>query len=370
MTLVPVLPHRARLVIRTSPSVLAVVALLLSGLSGAASAQQTITALPIAFPISTVDSVVTKVNGPILDVFDGALQIDVSNARITGGDDRLANPLPWSGILVGSRIVAVVEPPPMPSTAMPPRLIATSVVVFLADAGSLSGLVQHVDTGAGTFLLLDVTVMTNASTQWSGTKSDGTPVKGIGDLTEGMFASANVIADGSGVTAKSVFAYGFPTWRIIAFRGRVEKIDGTIWTIGGSLVQVTSETKLVGDPQVGDLVDVVEKVQILPPGSMAPTMIPVAISITKVTIIPPPGRTVEFDGVVESLPPGPTAGSNALLGHWMISGRDVIVTGMTKVDAGITVGTAVHVKGIPLPMSILASSNATPSILATEITKR
>ena len=86
-----------------------------------------------------MDSVVSKVNGPILDVLDGALQIDVTNATITGGDDRLASPLPWAGILPGSRIIAQVVVPDVIPAVFPPRLAATSVVVFLANSGNLSG---------------------------------------------------------------------------------------------------------------------------------------------------------------------------------------------------------------------------------------
>ena len=368
MTRALILPLRTRLFIRISPSVLAVVALLLSG---APAGAQTTVPLPIAYPLSTVDSVVSQVNGPILDVFDGLLQIDVTNATIVGGDDRLANPLPWSGILVGSRIVAQVVVPDVIPTVFPPRLSATNVVVFLAHAGSLSGKIQSVNAPASSFTLLFTAVRTTASTEWSGTKADGTPVKGIDDLSAGMTATASVISDANGLVARSVFAYAPPTTRIVAFRGKVAKIDGAIWTIGDNVVQVTNETKIVGDPRVGDLVDVLEKVQIFPPGSMAPTMIPVAISITKVVVAPPPGRTVEFDGVVESLPPGPTAGSNGLAGHWTISGHDVVVTAVTKVEAGITKGTAVHVKAIPLQMAIGVPSNtAAASLLALEITKR
>jgi len=151
--------------------------------------------------------------------------------------------------------------------------------------------------------------------------------------------------------------------------GKVDSEGSTQWTIGGNVVQVTADTKIVGNPQVGDEVEVVEKVQILPPGSMAPTMLPVAISITKIVLTPPPtpGRTVEFDGVVQSLPPAASP-SSVPLGHWTISGKDVLVTAMTKVDPGIVQGSSVHVVGLTLPISILAPS-ATPQIVALQITK-
>jgi hypothetical protein len=337
--------------------------------ASAAHAQATAT-IPIAVPISSVDSIVSKVNGPILDVLDGALQLDVTHAKITGGDDRLANPLPWAGILAGSRIVAQVTVPDAIPAVFPPRLSATNVVVFLASSGSLSGTVQGVGAAQGTFTLLYTSVKTNAATEWSGTKADGTPVKGLSDLAVGMQANAAVTADPSGVTAKSVFAFATPATRIVMFRGKVEVEGATLWTIGGNIVQVNSETKIVGEPKVGDVVDVVEKVTVVPPGMGMPTPVPVAISIIKVVSTPPPptDRTVEFDGVVESLPPAASAAS-VPLGHWTISGKDVLVTALTKVDSGIAKGTSVHVKGVTLPMAVLAPT-ATPQILATEITKK
>jgi hypothetical protein len=380
MTSFSILPPQARPSIRLYPSVLAVVALLLSALAPQAVAQ-TAVQLPIAYFPSTVDSVVSKVTnpGPILDVLDGALQLDLTNAKITFADDTTgAGPLATAlAILPGSRVVAQVTVPDAVATAFPARLSATSVVVFLADSGNLSGVIQQVLAPA-TFILLDTPVKTNSATTWSGTKADGSPVKGFSDLSIGMQANVAVTADTSGVTAKSVFAYARPTTRIVAFRGKVDSIDvqsstSAIWTISGNLVQVTPDTKLVGSPGVGDTVDVLEKVQILPPGSLAPTMIPVAISITKVVILPPPppGRTVEFDGVVESLPPVASP-SSVPLGHWKISTedglRDVLVNSLTKVDSGIVVGSKVHVKGVIAPVSVLAPT-ATLQIVATSITK-
>jgi hypothetical protein len=368
MTLDSSPPRTACPNIRHKPAALAVVALLLSGLAGAAFAE--IPALPpIAFVPPTVDSIISRVNGPILDLFDGALQIDVTNAKITGGDDRFANPLPWAGILPGSRVVAQIVVPDTIPAVFPPRLPATSVVVFLANSGSLSGAVQSVDLARGAFEVDFASVRTNAATDWSGTKADGTPVRGLSDLSGGMQANVSVTVDPSGLTAKSVFAFAGPTTRIVAFRGKVESEGATQWTIDGHAVQVTPETRIVGDPKVGDVVDVLEKVQILPPGVGA-GVIPVAISIIKVVSTPPPPpiRTVEFDGVVDALPPA-AAATSVPLGHWTISGKDVLVTPFTKVDAGIAKGTAVHVKGVAVPMAVFTPTSAA-QILATEITKK
>jgi hypothetical protein len=302
-------------------------------------------ALPSPARPSTVEGTVSKVEGPILDIIEGGIQIDVTHATITGGDDRLANPLPWSGILVGARVVAqVTVPDVIVAVVPPPPLAATSVVVFQARAGELSGAIQSVDVADGTFTMLFRTISTNASTKWSGGGPNGA-VKGIGDLTAGMFAIVAVVNPG-GLLATSVEAYGVTPPELLAWRGHVDRITPTAWTIAGRGVNVDSDTRIVGDPKVGDIVDVVARVQNPPPGSMAPSFL-VAVSIIKSPVLTPPGpgdRATEFDGVVESIPAVPTA-NGAPLGHWKISSRDVLVNGLTTLDTGIVVGTAVHVKG-------------------------
>jgi hypothetical protein len=349
------------------------VALLLSALASLSTSPvfaQAAAMPPIAYFPPSVDSVVSKVNGPVLDVLDGALQIDISSATITLGDDPSTNPVPVTAIVPGSRIVAQVTVPDVIPAIFPPRLSATSVVVFLASSGNVSGIIQGVGSAAqGTFTLLFTTIGTEAGTTWSGLKADGTPVKGFPDLSVGMRANVSVTAGPAGVTAKNVFAVAVPTTRTVTFRGKVESEGATQWTIGDNVVQVNSDTKIVGNPAVGDLVEVVEKVQVLPPGMGAMAVIPVAISITKIASTPPPtpGKTVEFDGVVESLPPSANA-AGAPLGLWKISGKDVFVTAITKVDSGIVKGSSVHVKGLSLPVSVLSPA-AMPRIIALEITK-
>ena len=320
--------------------------------------------------ISTVEGTVSRAAGPVLDLIEGGIQIDVTHATITGGDDRLASPLPWSGILIGARVVAQVTV----SSAVPPLLAsplaATRVVVFQTRAGALSGTIQSVDVRAGKFTMLDHSIATNASTKWSGGGPNGA-IKGIGDLATGIFASVDVVNSG-GLLATRVEAHGTEAPpELIAFRGPVQTIAATAWTIAGRVVQIDSDTKIAGDPKVGDTVDVLARFHTPPPGSLAPSYL-VALSIVKTTIIVPPGpgdRTTEFDGAVESIPP--TAAPGAVpLGHWKIASRDVVVNGLTKVDSGIVVGTTVHVKGVFMFASGTGGSLFSKQFVATEIRKK
>ncbi|MEO8585727.1 MAG: DUF5666 domain-containing protein [Acidobacteriota bacterium] len=320
---------------------------------------------------SSIEGTVSAVTGPILDLIEGGIQIDVTHATITGGDDRLANPLPWSGIPVGARVVAQVTVPDLVVAVFPPPpLPATNVVVFQTRAGALSGTIQSVDVRAGKFLMLDHSIATNAGTKWSGGGPNGA-VKGIGDLAAGMSASVEVVNSG-GLLATSVEAHGTGAPpELIAFRGPVQTISATAWTIAGRGVQIDSDTKIAGDPKVGDTVDVVARVHNPPPGSLAPSYL-VAVSIVKSIVIVPPGpgdRATEFDGAVESIPP--TAAPGAVPpGHWKIASRDVVVNGLTRVDSGIVVGTTVHVKGVFMFASGMGGSLFSTQFVATEIRKK
>ena len=358
--------------LRTSSALVVALLLVFSGRHVSADAGIPLASASLTRP-STIDSTVTRVTGTVLALVGGQIQIDVSGATITNGDGPSAGPLPSTAIPVGARVVAqvtVLETLP-PTSFPPPPLPATSVVVFLPRDGRLAGTIEGVDIADGKFTMFYRAISTNSATTWSGVGPNG-PVKGIGDLVKGMYATVAVVASSGGLLATSVDAIGFVTPpELFAWRGPVETITPTAWTIAGRVVQVDSDTKIVGDPKVGDIVDVVARVHNPPPGSLAPSYL-VAVSITKAPVITPPGpgdRATEFDGIVESIPATPTA-NGAPLGHWKISSRDVIVNGLTKLDTGIVVGSAVHVKGRFVMASAVVGSLSSTQFVATEIRKK
>jgi hypothetical protein len=379
------IPRRSLPPLKTSSAL--VVALLLFGalfsagpMEPRASADGIALSSPSPMRVSTIDGTVSAVAGTVLDVIGGQFRIDVANATITSGDGPIAGPLPATGILpvtgipVGARVVAQVPVgDAIPTMFPPPPFQATSVIVFLPRDGQLVSTIQGVDVAGGKFTMFFHSISTNAATKWSGFGPNGS-VKGIGDLSAGMLATVSVVNSGgvSGLLATSVEAYGTVTPPLlIAFRGAVRSIGATQWQIDGRGVTVNADTKIVGDPKVGDTVDVLARVQNPPPGSLAPSYL-VALSIVKTTIIVPPGpgdRATEFDGTVESIPPVATAGG-APLGHWKISSRDVIVNGLTKLDSGIAVGTPVHVKGAFLITSGMGGSLFATQFVASEIRKK
>jgi Domain of unknown function (DUF5666) len=368
----------ARIPRRSSPlktsSALVVALLLFSALFSAApgaSADGIALNSPSPARAATIDGTVSAVAGTVLDVLGGQFRIDVAKATITSADGPLSGPLPATGIPMGARVVAqVLASDAVPAVFPPPPFQATNVVVFLPRDGQLVSTIQGVDVAGGKFTMFFHSISTNAATKWSGFGPNGS-VKGIGDLLADMFATVSVVNSG-GLLATSVEAYGaVAPPELIAFRGPVQTISATTWTIAGRVVTVDADTKIVGDSRVGDTVDVLARVQNPPPGSLAPSYL-VALSIVKTTIIVPPGpgdRAREFDGTVESIPPVATAGG-APLGHWKISSRDVVVNGLTKLDSGIAVGMSVHVKGAFLMTPSMGVSLFATQFVATEIRKK
>jgi len=359
--------------LRTSSAL--VVALLLFGVPLSAGPMDGIALTPPTLVrASTIDGTVSAVTGTVLDVIGGQFRIDVANATITNGDDPVSGPFHGIGIPVGARIVAQVPVgDALPTVFPPPPFQATSVVVFLPRDGQLVSTIQGVDVAGGKFTMFFHSISTNAATKWSGSGPNG-PVKGIGDLTAGMFATVTVVNSGgvSGLSATSVAAYGtvLPP-ELLAFRGPVQTISPTAWTIADRVVRVDADTKIVGDPKVGDAVDVLARVQNPAPGSLAPSYL-VALSIVKTIKIISPGpgdRATEFDGIVESIAPV-TVPNGVPLGVWKISSRSVVVNGLTKLDSGIEVGTPVHVKGAFLMSTSVGAGIFGTQFVAVEIRKK
>lgn len=316
---------------------------------------------PVRAP--SVEGFVTSVDGTVVTLQGSPLlRVDVSGATILSADSAGGTPPP---ITLGAYLMATVEAPNVAIlTFPPPPLVAKTVAVRPADTAVLSGEIQSV--ASSSFSLLFRTILVDGHTVFSGYGA-GSPVHGLSDLKPGMQAMAWVVATSGGLLAKKVVAFGpivVPT--PVNFRGVVKEIGTDNWTIGDMTVGITAATKIVGDPQVGDTVDVVAKVDGPPNPMMGMPSHLVAVSIVKV--IPPPtpvpGRTFTFDGTVQSMP------SIGTIGLWKIGDRPVMVTGLTKISGTPKVGSLVTVTGYATPSPLAAGSAGTPSsvpILATSI---
>lgn len=305
---------------------------------------------------------VTAVDGPIVTLLGSPLlRIDVSGATILAADATGGTP---PQITPGAYIFATLEPIAPPTAGpLPPPLIAIAVAVRPAGTALLEGEVQAV--GTDSFTLLFRTILVDANTVFlfpNASASSG----GLSDLKPGMQVAVWVRVTSNGLTAVRVVVLGPPPVSDpIFFRGVVKVIGTDSWTIGDYTVGITAATKIVGDPQVGDTVDVVAIVENPPNPMMGMPSRLVALSITKVILPPSPvaARTISFTGPVQAMPISGT------LGVWKIAGRSVTVTGLTTIEGNPAVGSTVAVTGYTLP-GLTAAAALTPSsvtFVATDI---
>jgi hypothetical protein len=141
-----------------------------------------------------------------------------------------------------------------PNAPLPVATIAVSRVAQV----TLSGPVQSVDPSARTLTLLGRTIHVTADTSIGGGRGAGV----LGDIlpNEVVQVQANAV-DGSLVaTSILVFAETPPPSTLI--HGTVKSIGADSWVITDGrgkdvTVVVNAQTKIVGDPKVGDAVDVV-----------------------------------------------------------------------------------------------------------------
>ncbi len=284
------LPFRAAPTRRFRFLPLGLVALLFSALSAPAQDVSPVGDL-IARPVSLVEGVVTGISadGKIVTLLGGTgnLDVDVSNARIyLAGREAAASPAAVT-IGPGDWIVATIAlPDAIPAIFPPPPLVATNVVVTKDRFTYLHGTIQGVDVAGSAFTMLFRIVHVDSNTEFQGGSAGG-PIKSLADLAPGQIADVTVVASPLGLLAVRVAAHGYPIPPPIpfAFRGVVKAIAADQWTIDEKVVGITNETRIIGDPKVGDTVDVLAKIQNPPnPGMGMPSRI-VAILITKAPVI-------------------------------------------------------------------------------------
>jgi hypothetical protein len=302
---------------------------------------------PTSAPTAAVEGVITGIDGMVVQLLGGVggLSIDLSHARIVyagaDADDTAVPP-----ITPGSHLLARVEVPAVQAGGTPGPLVATFAVIRLAKTSSLRGEIESVSVPEETFTMLSRIIHVDSKTVFAGGSAKG-PVKSLADLEPGMVADATLtvaIVDISTpvLLAVRVVAHGpVKPPEAFTFRGLVKSIGGESWTIDDKVVFVTTDTKIVGDPKVGDLVVVLATIENPPnPGMGMPSRL-VALSITKEVTPPPPvSRPFSFSGPVRAI-----SSPDPHNGIWKIGGHDVVVNGLTTISGNPAVGDLVDVKG-------------------------
>ncbi|HYR29362.1 MAG TPA: DUF5666 domain-containing protein [Thermoanaerobaculia bacterium] len=288
---------------------------------------------------ATVGGTVTAVDGNLIHLAGGNITIDVAGAKIHGASDRIE-----PGMLVFATLTATDVAPNAP-------LPASSISVTRLPDATLSGPVQRVDVAANTLAVLGRTIHVNADTSFGGVrKSRDAERPTLADILPNQLVQVTVDETNGQLVATSILVLTPVIPEVHSRRGEVKSIDAQSWVIDELTVQIDAQTKIAGDPKVGDTVEVLYRVD----SSRAY----VAISIIKLNIpVPPFLRTVRLTATVSAIGPQ----------EWAIvieEGREratVKINESSKIEPGIVAGDRVE---------ILAAKGGDGTLTALVILKR
>ena len=269
---------------------------------------------------NTVTGIVSSVNGTLVLLAGGLVTVDVSGAKVSGD------------IAPGALLVAVLKPGEVaPNAPLPAAYVGVTSVAQV----SLTGPVTAVDLAGSTLTLLGRTIKVTPQTTFSSMMMTFKAIT-LADILPGHTVGVDANASGGALVASHVVLlemHAVPLPSVI--HGTVKSIGTTSWviTVGSNdvIVTVNGNTKIVGDPKVGDTVDVIV-------GGDG-----VALSILKEPLPLPGPNEIHMTGWVKSI--GAT--------QWTIGGPPgsmapdflVQVTASTKIVGDPKVGDRVDVVG-------------------------
>jgi hypothetical protein len=203
---------------------------------------------------ATVSGTVSSVAGHIINVANGAVSIDATGAKIVDGHGANAS---LASVTVGSLIVATVKSDGIAANAPIP---ATLIAVAKPAGLTLTGPVTAVDVAHNTFTLLGKTIQVTVQTSFGG-PFFGVPIHGLADIQPNELVLVQANPSGAqSIVADSVLVMSMHVAQPEFIHGTVKSIAADAWVITrGSrdvTVTVNAQTQIVGNPKVGDTVDV------------------------------------------------------------------------------------------------------------------
>jgi hypothetical protein len=203
--------------------------------------------LPIAAPGTTVSGVVTAVNGSVISLAGGLVSVDASQAQISDDRGRAGS---IASITPGSMIVAILSSSNVAANAPLPAMI---IGVTRVPQVSLSGPLQAIGTNSITVLGRTITIDANTTFSGRGRSLNELVVNDV------VSVAANNV---NGVLLASLILSQPPLPRpSTVIHGTVKSIASDSWVIADRsnkewTIVVNAQTKIAGDPRVGDEVDI------------------------------------------------------------------------------------------------------------------
>lgn len=292
-------------------------------------------------PGPVVTGTVYSVNGTTITILEGLVTIDATNAEVIlrGEAVTLADVTP------GTMIAALIKD--ANDTGV---LEAATIAIHDPPAGHLAGLVQAVDTTNKTFTILGLTIAVTDETSFGG-RGPGATLAKLEDIQVNQPVAVGVDVVGGRLTALRVHLVAATPRPGERMRGTVKTIETESWVITAEdgldvTFVVNIDTKIIGEPKVGDSVHVLYMID------SANAKIALAIVRSDLASGPGPGQG---QGPGQGGPPGPNqvAFDGNLIAiatsTWTVDSTTVHVMPRTKITGNPKVGDAVHVEGAKRP---------------------
>jgi hypothetical protein len=252
---------------------------------------------------ASVRGTVASVQGTLITLNSGgapAIVIDSSAAKfatVAGGSGSIGDVKP------GVRITAFINTAP---TLQPSSFLRAQLITIESQPDlEVTGTIDSIDVTHSRFIVLGISIGVDANTGFGSTFPTFVAIKGLGDLAAGQVVNVTARFTGGAIVATRVQVISFTIQPATILLGTVKSIAPTAWVITSkegkeTTVAVNAQTKIVGDPKVGDSVQVMANID------SAHNY--VATAIVKLDFKEP--TTIELHGIVKSISPS----------EWIIGG--------------------------------------------------
>jgi hypothetical protein len=208
------------------------------------------------FSPAMVTGTVSSVSGNIISVANGTVTLDATGATIV---DIGGKPVPLTSLTAGTLLVATVKSDNVAPNAPIP---ATRVAVSKPADVTLTGPVTAVDVAHNSLTLLGRTIQVTPQTSF-GAPMPGIVVNGLTGIEPNELVVVQANPSGQSLVAVSVLVMSMTIDHPELIRGTVKSIAADNWVISGhdndATVAVNAQTQIVGNPKVGDTVDVLAR---------------------------------------------------------------------------------------------------------------
>jgi hypothetical protein len=212
---------------------------------------------------ASIRGVVAGIQGTLITLNTGgapAITIEASAAKIMN-DHSGASSL--ADIKAGARITAFLNTAPtlQPSSALRAQLIT---IESLPDL-ELTGTIDSIDAAHARFVVLGITITADSNTSFGSNFPTFAAIKGVGDLVVGQIVNVTARLASATIIATKVQVISPTIQPTAILLGTVKSIGTSSWIITThdakeTTVAVDAQTKIVGDPKVGDSVQVMANV--------------------------------------------------------------------------------------------------------------